>query len=190
MGVAMLKRIFLFISASILILLMQTACSQEHKVLLEGLDGKQHTLNEYIGKGKWVVVNVWATACPYCRRELFDLASFHDRHSETDAIVVGLTLDLESFGIPEKEYLANFAATYLIDYPLLLVSGEIASKAIGKPIITVPMTFFYNPKGEMVYQLTGELNEKILEDMIVNKKPLDYERRSKEVTPLPQSKPE
>lgn len=172
---------------SILLVVTQVTCSQERGLLLEGVDGKQHSLNEYIGKGQWVVVNVWATACPYCRRELFDLASFHDRHSNTDAMVLGLTLDLDSFGIPDKTYVANFAATYLIDYPLLLVSGEVASKAIGIPITTVPRTFFYNPEGKIVYEFTGELNEQMLEDVIMNKRPLNYKLPSKDVTPLPQS---
>ena len=137
--------------------------------MLEGIDGKQHSLNEYIGKGQWVIVNVWATACPSCQRELFDLVSFHDGHYMKDAMVLGLTLDLESFGIPEKEYVANFASTYLVDYPLLLVSGETASKAIGKPVAMVPMTFFYNPNGKLVHELTGELNAQILEDLILSK---------------------
>ena len=179
MGIAMLKRKCLCLFPLILLVLTQTAFSQGHNPLLEGLDGKQHSLNEYIGKGKWVVVNVWATACPYCRRELFDLASFHDRHYEKDAMVLGLTLELESFGIPDKEYLANFASTYLIDYPLLLVSGEIASKAIGIPVNTVPTTFFYNPKGKMVYQINGEITTQILEDVIKNGKPIYRANRTK-----------
>lgn len=166
-----LTRIRFFIFVSILSTFTQAIFSQEHSLLLEGLDGQQHTLTEYVGNGQWTVVNVWATACPYCRRELFDLANFHDRHKDKGATVLGLTLDLETFGIPEKTYLATFASTYLIDYPLLLVSGEIASKVIGKPVNTVPMTFFYNPEGELVYQLTGELTEQVLEDVIKNKEP-------------------
>lgn len=180
------KRVRFFVF-SILLVVTQVTCSQDQDLFLEGVDGKQHSLTEYIGKGKWVVVNVWATACPYCRRELFDLASFHDRHHEKDAMVLGLTLDLETFGIPDKTYVANFASTYLVDYPLLLVSGDIASKAIGKPITTVPMTFFYNPKGDMVYQLTGELDEQMLEDIIMSKKLFNHKVVSKKVTPLPQS---
>jgi thiol-disulfide isomerase/thioredoxin len=163
---------------SILLSSIELALSQDHNLLMEGIDGKQHSLSEYVGKGKWVVVNVWATACPHCRRELFDLASFHERHHNTDTIVVGLTLDLNSFGIPDKEYLSNFTLSYLIDYPVLLVSGDLASKVIGIPINTVPMTFFYNPKGEMVYQLTGEITTELLEDIIKNEKPFFRAKRT------------
>lgn len=166
----MINLVRLFI-LSTLLLPIQLVFSQEHNLLIEAVDGQQHSLNEFIGKGKWTVVNVWATACPYCRRELFDLVSFHDQHSTVDAAVVSLALDLNSFGIPDKDYLSHFASSYLIDYPILLVSGELASKVIGAEINTVPMTFFYNPKGEMVYQLTGELTTDVLEDVIKNEKP-------------------
>lgn len=176
-----LLNLFIFI---ILLTCNQVAYSKDHKLLLEGLDGKQHSLNDFIGKGKWVVVNVWATACPYCRRELFDLAKFHDRHFEKDAIVIGLTLDLYSFGIPDKEYLSNFSSTYLIDYPIMLVSGDIASKVIGKTVYTVPMTYIYSPKGEMVYQITGELTEQMLEEIVESKKIPYLQKNAKEIIPL------
>jgi thiol-disulfide isomerase/thioredoxin len=106
MGIVIFKwaRLFVF---SVLLVVTQVTISQEHDLMLEGIDGKQHSLNEYIGKGQWVIVNVWATACPSCQRELFDLVSFHDGHYMKDAMVLGLTLDLESFGMPEKEYVAN-----------------------------------------------------------------------------------
>lgn len=173
----MIKKIHFFIAAAILLILMLVIPSQEQELLMEGLDGEQHSLKEYIGKGQWVVVNVWATACPYCRRELFDLASFHDRHSENDAMVLGLTLELATFEMPDKDYVESFASTYLIDYPLLLVSGETASKVTGKTVHTVPMTFFYNPKGKMVYHFTGELNEAILEGVIKGELP-QYSEKS------------
>jgi len=143
----------------------------QQSILLENLDGTQQTLDEYIGHGKWVVVNVWATACPFCREELFDLANFHDRHQNKDAIVLGLTLDLATFGFPDKDYLTGFAESYLIEYPLFLVNGDIASQVIGKPINRIPMTLFYNPEGKLVYQLNSMVNEAVLEGVIQNKQP-------------------
>lgn len=164
-----LKFLHRLLGILILLICNNTAFAQEDSLLLDGIDGKKHRLTEYIGRGKWVIVNVWATDCPTCRRELFDLVSFHDEHQDKDAIVVGLTLDLESFGVPNKAYVSNFSSTYLINYPVLLVSGELASKVIGKSITTVPITFFYNPKGVLVYQLRGEVTQQVLEDIIKNK---------------------
>ena len=168
----MIKKILFFIvSAAILFPLTQVIPAQEEGLLMEGVDGDQHSLQEYVGKGRWVVVNIWATDCPYCQRELIGLSNFHDRHFEKDAMVLGLTLDLATFEKPDKDHVKNFASANLIDYPLLLVSGEVASKVTGNTVHTVPMTFFYNPKGEMVYNFTGELDEELLEGVIKGKPP-------------------
>ena len=38
-------------------------------------NGKTHTLSGY--KGKWVLVNYWATWCPPCLEEIPDLIALH-----------------------------------------------------------------------------------------------------------------
>ena len=134
--------------------------------LLGGLDGKQHALNDYIGKGKWVVVNVWGTDCAYCRAELDALTDFHERHQDKDAMVIGLTLDWPTFEFPDKEQLSGFALDYFVEYPLMMVDAELASKVIGKPVNMIPLTFFYNPKGDLVLRLNGLVTSAQLEKVI------------------------
>lgn len=165
----MFKLVNLIVCASILLIFSQLSFSEDRGLLLDGLDGKKHSLDEYTGKGKWVVVNVWATSCPYCRSELFDLSSFHDRHHDKDAIILGLTLDWPSFDFPDKDYLAKFASDYLIDYPLFIVNGDIASKVVGGTIDMIPVSFFFNPEGKLIYRLNGMVTEQILEKVIKNK---------------------
>ncbi len=146
----------------------QAVCSEAHDVPLEDLNGNHHSLDKYVGKGKWVIVNIWATACPYCRDELFDLTDFHDRHNKQAAMVIGLTLDYPSFGYPDKDELVNYAMEYFIDYPLLMVDQKLASKVIGKPVDMIPLTFFYNPEGKLVHRINGVVTEKMLEQVIAN----------------------
>jgi len=64
----------------------------ETPVELEGIDNKRHRLDEYIGQGKWVVLNIWGTACPPCREEMPELVRFHDQHHDKDAMVVGIAI--------------------------------------------------------------------------------------------------
>jgi len=159
------------------------AFSEAHDIFLEDTNGSQRSLNEYIGKGKWVVVNVWATACPYCREELEDLNNFHARHHNNDAIVIGLTLEWPGFDFPDRDYLVNFAYDYFIDYPLFLVDAELASKVIGKQVNMIPLTFFYNPGGELVLRLNGVVTEAMLEEVIKDKNPSYREQWAKEIPP-------
>lgn len=155
---------------------------------MEDVDGNHHSLDKYVGKGKWVVVNIWAIACPYCRDELYDLTDFHDNHENNDAMVIGLTVDWPSFGYPDKEDLANFALEYFINYPLLMVDQKLASKVIGKPVDMIPLTFFYNPEGELVYRINGVVTEEMLEE-VIKKEDTSYSMRWAEQVP-PEFRPE
>ena len=71
----MFKLTRLIVCVFILLTFSQASFSEQHGLLLDGLDGKKHSLDEYIGNGKWVVVNIWSTSCPYCRNELSQI--FH-----------------------------------------------------------------------------------------------------------------
>lgn len=153
-----------------------------HALKLEGIDGKKHALNEYVGHGKWVVVNVWATACPYCRHELYDLTNFHNAHQNTDAMVIGLTIDWPSFEFPEKNYLTDFASSHFIDYPILMADGKLASQVIGQSVDMVPITFLYNPAGKLVRRINGMVTEKDLEEAISNN-PENYHLEWADVVP-------
>jgi peroxiredoxin len=153
-----------------------------HALKLEGIDGEKHALNDYVGHGKWVVVNVWATACPYCRHELYDLTNFHNAHQDKEAIVVGLTIDWPSFEYPEKNYLADFASSHFIDYPILMADGELASRVIGQSVDMVPISFLYNPEGKLVKRINGMVTEKVLEE-VIRQNPEDYHLDWADVVP-------
>lgn len=153
---------------SLLILVMlgcvsQQAIAEDFDFLMDSTDGKQHALSEYIGKGKWTVVNVWSAQCPYCRHELPDVSEFHDTHVDKDAMVVGLTIHLPNYGKPNAKLLKQFADSYLVEFPLLLVDDEIVRKVIGKPFHGVPVSFVYNPQGQYVKRLDGVVTQKDLE---------------------------
>ncbi len=154
------------VSALILLFLSCSINAATLDALLEGLDGKQHSLSNYIGKGKWVVVNVWGTDCPYCRAELDALIDFHDLHQDKDAMVVGLTLDWPTFDFPDKEELNEFALDYFIEYPLMMVNAKLAGEVVGKEVNMIPLTFFYNPKGDLVLRLNGVVTSAQLEKII------------------------
>ncbi len=166
-----------------LLLVLLSACANKQVPQMTGIDGKQYALSDFTGQGKWVVVNVWATACPYCRSELFDLNNFHEAHYLEDAMVVGLTLKLSDFSMPDREHVAAFSEGHLIEYPVLLVDKTLAEKVIGKPVEMVPLTFFYNPEGKLVYQLKGMLTEATLEAIIQRKSTEYQEAWAKEVPP-------
>lgn len=150
----------------LLLILPFTAIAEDFDFKMQGVDNQQHALSEYIGKGKWTVIKVWSPQCPYCRHELPDVSEFHDTHVEKNAMVVGLTIHLPDYKRPNKELLKQFADSYLIEFPLLLVNDEIVRKVIDKPFHGVPVAFIYNPEGQYVKRIDGVVTLEDLEAAI------------------------
>jgi len=122
-----------------------------------------YKLSQY--KGKWVVVNFWATWCPPCRKEIPDLSDFHLEHD--DAVVIGVNYEP---GLSD-ERLNKFIALYLITYPVTRVSDEIIT-ALGQPR-GLPTSILIDPQGNIAKKMTGMVDERRLNKIIT-----DYEKLS------------
>ena len=130
-----------------------------------GLDGKIHRLSDY--RGKWVLVNYWATWCPPCREELPELEVFHDNHKDRDAVVLGL--DMEDI---DRERLREFVEEQFLSYPILLVGSR--PKVLLGRVPGLPTSFLVSPEGEIVARQVGPVDRAGLEAFIEN---FEKERR-------------
>ena len=121
--------------------------------------GKTHTLAGY--KGKWVLVNYWATWCPPCLAEIPDLVDLHD-NKKNNLVVIGVALDYRS-----AKQVTDFAQSMTVSYPVVLGTPEIVSQ-IG-PVQGLPTTYLYNPEGKMVAQQVGPVTREAVESYIASK---------------------
>ena len=126
---------------------------------LPGLDGKMHRLSDY--RGKWVLVNYWATWCPPCREELPELEVFYNNHKEIDAVVLGV--DMEDIN---KERLSKFVDNQFLSFPILM-SKPVARSELGA-IPGLPTSFLVTPKGEVAARQVGPITAGDLEEFIKN----------------------
>lgn len=123
--------------------------------------GRQHSLSGY--KGKWVLVNFWATWCPPCLEEIPDLIALHDKHKDKDLVVLGVAMDYNS-----SQQVKDFAEQMFVSYPVIL--GTQASAAQVGSISGLPTTYLFNPQGKMVAYNVGALTRKAVESYISTKK--------------------
>ncbi|OGS99110.1 MAG: thioredoxin [Gallionellales bacterium RBG_16_56_9] len=128
--------------------------------LLEDIQGKTHRLADY--RGKWVLVNFWATWCPPCLNEIPELISLHDAHKDSDLAVIGIAMDRSS------KVVANFAQAHGISYPVVSGNRKV-TKQIGE-VEVLPTSYLYAPNGEQVSYQAGELTRESVETYIKNKK--------------------
>ena len=62
-------------------------------VQLQDVSGQRCKLSDYAGKGKWVLVDFWASWCKFCRAEMPDLKRAYKQLGGDNFEIVGLSID-------------------------------------------------------------------------------------------------
>lgn len=115
--------------------------------------GKPHRLADY--KGRWVVLNFWATWCVPCIQEIPEISAFQKEHPRV--VVIGVAMDAA-----DAEKVKRFARKVGHDYALVL-SDDAVEKQLGDPR-ALPTTRIYDPSGKVVYDRPGRVTRKSLEE--------------------------
>jgi thiol-disulfide isomerase/thioredoxin len=121
------------------------------------LDGVDRSSTAW--KGRVVVVNVWATWCPPCRREIPALAALQKKYAST-VLVLGLLQDTVS-----DDSARTFGRASSMNYPIVRSTFEIESKLPA--ILALPMTFVVDRGGQLVAMFAGEIDPAAVEAEIV-----------------------
>ncbi len=119
--------------------------------------GELHKLENY--KGRWVLVNFWATWCPPCLKEIPDLISLYE--DRKDIMVIGVAMD------SDPQEIMNFVRSLSINYPIVLGNRKIASQL--DEISLLPSTYFYDPDGNPAARQLGIISRESIEKFIESK---------------------
>jgi len=114
------------------------------------LDDKDVKLSDF--RGKWVVVNFWATWCPPCRKEIPDFLKFRSEYSDSVEI---LGINNED---ADKEVIKAFVDDYEVNYPILLADVYNPTEFDRQNTMGLPTTVIFNPKGEQVSKRVGPMH--------------------------------
>jgi cytochrome c biogenesis protein CcmG/thiol:disulfide interchange protein DsbE len=114
------------------------------------------SLNEY--RGKWVLVNFWASWCVPCRDEAPTLEKFQSEHAGKNFTVVGIdTQDLSDDG-------TKFAKEFGLTYPQLHDGNGNNGHEFGTT--GVPENYLLEPNGKLAWDIPGPVDSKILEEHV------------------------
>ncbi|OGT03904.1 MAG: hypothetical protein A2143_03565 [Gallionellales bacterium RBG_16_57_15] len=116
------------------------------ELTLTSLDGTRTSLQEF--RGKLLVLNVWATWCPPCRREMPSLERLSKSVDGSRIVVAGISVDSDANAV--LEFLRQNGVTFrnFRDTP-----GNIAN-TLGVQVY--PETLLIAPDGKIAHRITGE----------------------------------
>jgi thiol-disulfide isomerase/thioredoxin len=109
-------------------------------------------------RGKVVLVNFWATWCPYCRKEKPVIDSFWKEHRDKGFEVVSISVD----DPPEK------IAAWMQDkgYAFIAVPTNASVSAAFGNVTRVPTSFIVDADGHIRHKIGGQVHYPRLEKLV------------------------
>jgi thiol-disulfide isomerase/thioredoxin len=123
---------------------------------LATIDGKPYDLAAH--RGKWVVVNFWATWCKPCVKEMPDLSALDAMREHIE--VIGLAYDDS-----DPKDIQAFLKTHPVVYPIAIVDTFDPPKAFATPR-GLPTTYLIAPDGRIAKKFMGPITAAEIEGAI------------------------
>ena len=132
------------------------ADAAEPRLKLATLDGAQYDLAAH--RGKWVVVNFWATWCKPCVKEMPDLSALDTMREHIE--VLGLAYDDS-----EPQAIRDFLKEHPVSYPIAIVDMNDPPADFATPV-GLPTTYLIAPDGKLVQKFMGPVTVHEIEGAI------------------------
>ena len=123
---------------------------------LATIDGAQYDLSAH--RGKWVVINFWATWCKPCVREMPDLSALDAMREHIE--VLGLAYDDS-----DPKDIQAFLKDHPVVYPIAIVDTFDPPKSFATPR-GLPTTYLIGPDGKLAKKFMGPITAEEIEGAI------------------------
>ncbi|MCR6663025.1 MAG: TlpA family protein disulfide reductase [Luteimonas sp.] len=122
------------------------------------IDGTEYDLEDR--RGKWVVVNFWATWCSPCLKEMPELSALDAMREHVE--VVGL-----AYEEIEPDAMKAFLEKHPVVYPIAILDVFNPPADFSTPR-GLPMTYLIAPDGKVARQFLGPVTAQEIETAIAN----------------------
>ena len=119
--------------------------------------GISRSLSEY--RGQVLLINLWATWCQPCKKEMPALQSFYDDHRDAGFAVIAI-----NDGDPTVDVL-QFVKDYQLTFPVWLDPTYIATEQAFKTL-NLPSSFVIDRMGTIRLQWVGGVSRKTLDQYV------------------------
>lgn len=123
------------------------------------IENKTLTLDSL--RGRWVLINFWASWCAPCMDELPHLVAAQSNYGALGLQIVGPALD-------EPEAVKPMLTRFHINYPVTadMAGGDAAMRALGNEQGALPFSVLVDPEGFIVQRVLGGMSAADLQKML------------------------
>lgn len=124
------------------------------ELTLKDTQGISHSLVDY--RGQVVLINLWATWCIPCTKEMPTLQSFYNKYKDSGFVVIAI-----NDGDPTPDVL-KFVKDYDLTFPIWLDPTYIATEQAFKTM-NLPSSFVIDRDGTVQLMWVGGISDEMLE---------------------------